>query len=244
MLLTYGNTVCSPDWRIDEKIPAGYCRVYYVLGGIVRYDDDQRQTLLKSGHLYLFPSATPYRMWQNAADPLRCTFIHIDIFPSLATELIECPVEDGTTLKHILEALSCAIDDGDQMLIYALSEVLERYAAGRGLIAPPTHALAKVLTYIAGHIGEDIAIGRLSAMAGYHEQYFIRLFRRKIGLTPYQYIISHRLKTAKEMLLQGESVSRAAELTGYRDGKAFSRAFKQGVGMTPSSFRKNSSILP
>lgn len=244
MLLAYGNTVCSANWRIDEKIPAGYCRAYYVLGGEVRYDDGQRRTPLKPGYLYIFPSASPYRMWQNPENPLRCTFIHIDIFPALTTELIECPVEKGGALGHLLMALQSAIGDADQKLVYALAEVLERYAAEHGLIAPPTHALARVLHHIAGHIGEELAIGDLSAMAGYNEQYFIRLFRQKIGLTPYQYIISHRLKTAKELLLKGVPVARAAELTGYRDGKAFSRAFRQGVGTTPSAFRKNSSVLP
>ncbi|HPF88135.1 MAG TPA: hypothetical protein PK537_08810, partial [Candidatus Limiplasma sp.] len=114
MLLTYGNTTCSADWRIDEKIPTGYCRVYYVLGGSVQYQDNQLCTNLKHGYLYIFPSASPYRMRQRIEDPLRCTFIHIQVSPAQVTSLIVCPVENDGVLHYLLLALSAAIGTLDQ----------------------------------------------------------------------------------------------------------------------------------
>ena len=81
-------------------------------------------------------------------------------------------------------------------------------------------------------------------MAGYNEQYFVRLFHKSIGQTPYQYIINLRMKAARKMLTNGETVTRTAELTGYRDIKSFSRAFKKAVGISPSVFGKGNPILP
>ncbi|MFH1512553.1 MAG: AraC family transcriptional regulator [Bacillota bacterium] len=244
MLLAYGNTVCTADWRIDEITPAGYCRVYYVLGGKVQYEDGQRQAALRPGWLYIFPSASPYRMRQDAADPLHCTFMHIDLSPAPVAALIECPVEENPILKHLLLALSAAIGAKDRQLVHALAEVFELYAVEHGLVAPPAHSLSEALLYIADHIGEAITLSRLSAIAGYNGQYFIRLFRQSIGVTPYQYIISHRLQAAKKLLAKNESITRVADQTGYRDIKSFSRAFKKCFGMTPSAFRKNSVVLP
>ena len=244
MLLAYGNTVCSLDWQIDERIPTGYCRVYYVLGGEVHYEDSQQRLCLQRDHLYIFPSAAPYHMRQNAENPLCCTFIHIDVFPSMVTDLIECPVNDGSALKHTLLALSCAIEAEDQALLHALVDVLEQYAYAHQLIAPPVHALSRILLFIDSHIDQEMTVGQLSAMAGYNEQYFIRLFRRHVGQTPYQYIISHRLKVAKALLRKRETVSRAAEMTGYSDIKSFGRAFRQSVGMSPSAFRKDYTVQP
>ncbi len=244
MLLAYGNTVCSADWRIDENIPAGYCRVYYVLGGKVQYEDGQRQAALQSGWLYIFPSASPYRMRQDAADPLRCTFMHIDLSPAPVAALIECPVEDNGFLKHLLLALSAAIDAKDRKLVHAMAEVFALYAVEHGLVTPPAHSLSEALLYIAGHIEEAVNVSRLSAMAGYNEQYFIRLIRQSIGVTPYQYVISSRLQAAKKLRAKNESVTRAADLTVYRDIKSFGRTFKKSFGMTPSAFRKNAVVLP
>jgi len=244
MLLVYGNTVCPQDWRIDEKIPVGYCRVYYVLGGEVRYTDSQHQADLVPGRLYIFPSATPYRMRQNVANPLRCTFIHIDIFPSLVTELVECQLDGNPTLLHMLMALTSAIDDADKVMIDALADVFEQYTITHHLIAPPVHSLTKIFMYIADHIDQDLTVGQLSAIAGYNEQYFIRFFRRNVGLTPYQYIISNRLKVARDLLRKRETVARTAEMTGYGDIKSFGRAFKQSYGVTPSAFRGSYTVLP
>ena len=244
MLLSYGNTLCPPGWRIDENIPAGYCRVYYVRGGRVVYTDSQRHTELLPGHLYIFPSASPYRMRQDIANRLHCTFIHIDVSPALVSELVECAVTDNSLLKHILLALAAAIDLGDRKLVYALADVFELYALEQRFIVPPVHALSKTLSYIDSHIGEDITVSAISAMAGYNEQYFIRLFRKSIGLTPYQYIISQRLKAAKKMLASNDSITQVAEMTGYHDIKSFSRAFIKSFGMTPSAYRKNHTLLP
>ncbi|MBN1777724.1 MAG: helix-turn-helix transcriptional regulator [Clostridiales bacterium] len=244
MLLEYDNTTCSACWRIDEKIPTGYCRVYYVYGGEVHYADSRRQIRLRPGTLYVFPSASPYRMRQNAADPLRCTFMHIDVSPSMVAKLIECRVEENGFLWHLLHALAAAIGKKDRRLVYALAEVFELYVVEHRLVAAPVHPLSDVLRYIAGHIGENITLGRLSAMAGYNEQYFVRLFRRSVGMTPYQYVISLRMKEARLQLTKGRTVTQAAETTGYRDIKSFSRAFKKGVGTTPSAFRKGNTVLP
>jgi len=244
MLLEYGVTVCPASWRVDEKIPAGYCRVYYVTGGTVHYADSQQKADLQHETLYIFPSAAPYRMRQVIADPLRCTFMHLDFSPLTVTELIAYPVQENSLLKHLLQAISASILDSDYKLLYALADTFELFAVEHDLVPPPVHSLAQVLLYIEDHIEENITLDQLSAITGYNEQYFIRLFRRRIGITPYQYIISQRLKAAKKLLIQNETITRVAEMTGYRDIKAFSRAFKKSFGITPSEFRKNRTVLP
>ena len=64
------------------------------------------------------------------------------------------------------------------------------------------------------------------------------LYRRMFSLSPGKDLILMRVEKAKNMLLQGESVSRAAEQTGYNNPYHFIRQFKQIVGMTPGKIRK------
>ena len=144
MLLEYDNTICNADWQVEEKIPPGYCRVYYVYGGQVQYTDNQRQTELRHGYLYIFPSASPYKMEQNASDPLCCTFMHMDISPSMVTNLIELRVEKNGFLEHLLLAFVSAIHNKERKLVFALAEAFELFLAERGLTLTPVHSLSDV----------------------------------------------------------------------------------------------------
>ncbi len=237
MLLEYGNAICGPDWVIDEKIPLGFSRVYYVYDGEVHYSDEQCRTCLKKGYLYIFPSASIYSMRQNIENPLQCTFMHIDFFPSILTELVEVQVDRFPALKHILLSISESIKDNDVKLIHAMADVFKIYCREHKLITSPESRISEVLLYIASHIEEKLTVEELSRLAGYNVQYFVRLFKRNIGCSPYQYIISQRLKEAKKMLRTGAPVTEIAKKTGFNDIKSFSRSFKKKFGVSPSRYR-------
>ena len=237
MLLEYGNAICGPDWEIDEKTPLGFSRVYYVYDGEVHYSDEQHRTCLKKGYLYIFPSVSIYSMKQNIKNPLECTYLHIDFFPSILTELVEVQVDKFPALKHILLSIAESINTDDIKLIHAMVDVLKIYCREHQLIASPKSRISRVLLYIADHIEEKLTVEELSRLAGYNVQYFVRLFKRDIGCSPYQYIISYRLKEAKKMLRTDASITEIAKKTGYNDIKSFSRSFKKKFGVSPSVFR-------
>lgn len=239
MLLQYGNTSVSSDWAVIEKTPIGYSRVYYVYSGEVEYIDEQQKTTLKANHLYIFPSASAYSMKQNPDNRLVCTFIHIDVFPALITNLVEVSVEDNLIVKHILLSLAASIDAFDIKLVYALSEVFEIYCKEHNLLTSPIKQISKVLIYISEHIESQITITNLSKIAGYNEQYFIRIFKKTVGLTPHQYIISFRLKEAKKLLEKDMSITQIAGKTGYSDIKSFSRSFKAKFSQSPTDFKND-----
>lgn len=244
MLMDFGNTVCNWDWKIDEKAPPGYSRVYSVYGGDVQYWDEERRFLLKPGHLYAFPSAIPYCMRQNRARPLDCTFLHLDILPATLAHPVEIPLDDNPALKHLFLSIAASIESQDNKLIHGLANVFETYCRDQWLSLAQEGPVAEALHYITGHMGDEITIADLCGRAGYNAHYFIRLFKRNVGLSPYRYITSYRLKEAKRMLLTGATVSEVAKATGYGDIKAFSRAFKNNFGLSPSDYRKAYTAQP
>ena len=36
MLIEYGNTTVKPTWELNEEVPAGYSRIYYIISGDLR----------------------------------------------------------------------------------------------------------------------------------------------------------------------------------------------------------------
>ena len=90
----------------------------------------------------------------------------------------------------------------------------------------------------------DWTIGELSRMAGYAPGYFVRRFRLETGLSPHRYLVARRMRAAAQLLREGLPVTRVAEKTGYPELKAFSRAFRQWYGMSPTQLRRNEMRLP
>ena len=122
--------------------------------------------------------------------------------------------------------------------------MFEIYCKEHNLISSPIKQISKVMLYIDEHIDKQIVVEELSNMSGYNEQYFIRLFKQTVGLTPYQYIIGYRLKKAKKMLQSNLSITQIAKMTGYSDIKSFSRSFKEKFGLSPTAFRNNYTVQP
>ncbi|WP_197383393.1 helix-turn-helix domain-containing protein [Mycolicibacterium mengxianglii] len=64
------------------------------------------------------------------------------------------------------------------------------------------------------------------------------------GSSPARFIRDRRLMHARKLLDDGESISRAAALSGFSDLGTFTRAFRRRFGCTPSSFLRGYHTLP
>lgn len=67
-------------------------------------------------------------------------------------------------------------------------------------------------------------------------------FKRRVGVSPMQYVMLSRLNHAKVLLSQTElSVAEVAMQCGYGDVSNFVRRFRQQIGVTPLQYRKGRS---
>ena len=57
-------------------------------------------------------------------------------------------------------------------------------------------------------------------------------------MPPLQYLMAMKMSVAARCLLQGGSVGQAAEAVGYADEKAFSRAFRDYMEISPGNYRR------
>lgn len=243
MLLQYGNTTVWPGWEVCEPTPPAYCRVYWVYSGQVIYRDQYSTCRLRPGFLYLFPSTAPYQMTQQPDRPLSCTFFHLDLFPATVGRLIELDVREDAVLKSILSAATFCIEQNTPKTLAGLAAALEHYLVEQNIVSLPDPRISGALDYISQHYGEDIGIEELSRASGYQPQYFIRIFKKSMGLPPYQYLILYRLRESVR-LLERHSISEVAFLCGYPDAKSYIRSFTLKYGMPPGRFRKNYRFNP
>ena len=238
MLIEYGNTVVCDTWELNEETPTGYSRIYYVLEGDVTYEAaDGRQTL-KPGYLYALPSPEPYHVWRNKEKDFACTYLHVDFSKYRVSSLIELPVEKGSCLDDFIITVSAAIREERIELLEQLAEAFSSFLKNQEGFIRNSQMLTRVQRHIVHHISEDLTIERLSELFNYHPNYFIRLFRRETGYTPYQYIVQQRMQYAVTQLNQGLPNEEVCYSCGYTDSSTFTRAFRKYYGVAPQKYRK------
>ncbi len=238
MLLLYGCVIVPPEWHVIERKPPGYCRVYHILSGDVEYISGTMQKKLKHGMVYIFPSVKPYEIRQDPSSRLECTYMHMDFSPSVITDLVEITTDSDVFVRSLFAAIKASVTEGSEARTRVLSQAFEIYCAENGLTSEYEPRVSGAVSYISDNFRQDISVSDIVKAAGYNEQYFIRLFRESTGVTPYRYLVMHRLKEAQKCLTGDGSVTLIAEATGFGDINSFSRAFKREFGITPTGYRK------
>jgi AraC-like DNA-binding protein len=70
-------------------------------------------------------------------------------------------------------------------------------------------------------------------------KYFSDVFKKHVGISPIDYLISYRLEQAKKLLESTEcGVKEIGESVGYKDAMYFSRQFRGRFGVSPSGYRE------
>lgn len=98
----------------------------------------------------------------------------------------------------------------------------------------------RVLDHIDVHLGEPLTLQGLADIACFSPYHFHRLFAALVGERLFGYIQRIRLERAAGWLVAHphRPVTDIAMDSGFGSSAAFSRAFREGFGMSPSEFRK------
>jgi len=99
--------------------------------------------------------------------------------------------------------------------------------------------ITDVVKYITENYRQSLSIETLASQCFISSDYFRKLFRQNIGMSPLKYINRVRAENAARLLEEGIlSVTEVATRTGFNDINNFTRIFKGFFGLTPSDYRK------
>ena len=79
-----------------------------------------------------------------------------------------------------------------------------------------------------------MTVSELAGQALLSPYHFLRVFKRETGRTPYRYLTMLRMREAKRLLAQGQTVTAVAARCGYSSAGHFSAAFRKETGVRPS----------
>lgn len=97
----------------------------------------------------------------------------------------------------------------------------------------------RATNYIRYNYAEDINVHKLANMFYVSPSYISRVFQKKLGISPMNYVAAIRIEAAKKLLCFSDtSVNDIAAQVGVEDPKYFSRLFKKVTDYTPTEYRR------
>lgn len=105
--------------------------------------------------------------------------------------------------------------------------------------------VVRVLGYIQRHLDDELTLDALASLAHFSPYHFHRIFRGMVGESIMEHVRRLRLERAALRLKFGEEpIASLGVQAGYQSPEAFSRAFRNHFGASPSDFRRTQRALP
>mgnify|MGYP002530571492 CR=1 FL=1 len=102
--------------------------------------------------------------------------------------------------------------------------------------------ISRAMKFLDDNISEEFTLEDLAGQANLNRTYFITLFKKLNGVTPWEYITARRVELAKTYLREGRmSILQVATTCGFNNASNFNRAFKKVTGQPPSAYRASKS---
>jgi AraC family transcriptional regulator len=134
---------------------------------------------------------------------------------------------------------------GDELALRLIERVVGAMADQKRLPAAPAARQARraieAIRLVESDSARPVRLKDLAASAGMSRYHFLRVFRRLTGMTPYQYLISARMRRAAlELASTRRPVLDIALDSGFGDLSTFNHRFRATFGRTPTQYRASS----
>jgi len=101
----------------------------------------------------------------------------------------------------------------------------------------------QIKTYIDQNYQTITSTAEVASHFFYSREYVSRIFKQYFNTNLSEYITRKKIENAKQALENGQSVTQAFSVSGYRSMSAFIAAFRSITSMSPSDFRRQA-MLP
>ncbi|MBE7090302.1 MAG: helix-turn-helix transcriptional regulator [Clostridiales bacterium] len=102
-----------------------------------------------------------------------------------------------------------------------------------------TRLCSAVQAFIRAHAADStLSNASIAESFGYHPYYLSQLLKKQTGVAMHEYLLSHRLRMARELLAtSAQRVTDIAEACGFASYTYFIKLFRERIGETPTAYR-------
>lgn len=252
------NISAQNEWFHSDK-KTNYCNIVLVYDGFGLFECNGEKRIVKRGDLIYFPEGVKrlMKVYKNKNLSFRSFNFRYRILLEHKTDWwIENPIlplEFVTEITDLglfkrLEHLFSRIQEYYTTLQYSASSQMRYYATEilslllssnkNNISFSEKNIINKSIEFMSQHFTEKITLQTLADHVGKSVSYYGKCFKKSLGMTPIEYLLSARIAYSKTLLKNGISVTNAAKSCGFSDVYYFSKMFRAKENMTPSEYKK------
>lgn len=251
-----GREACVPGYSFGPSVRNNYV-IHYILKGKGTLFIDDFSLDLKAGNIFILPKDQITFYQADKEEPWDYIWVGLsgtktEGYLKRSTILEDYKIDDAEKSQFIeafLELARLSNDTINQDIdllmdskIYQLLYFLAKEFPSRQLI-PPTpqeQYFNQATRYMFNHFSKPITIKNVYEYLNLSRSYFHHIFTEQADQSPQEFLISLRMKKASDLLLKSDNnITTIAISVGYKDALAFSKAFKNFYGLSPTYFRLN-----
>lgn len=105
--------------------------------------------------------------------------------------------------------------------------------------ATRAHGLvSEMMNYINAHLNENFTVEEIANYLHINHDYAARIFKKYVNVSVKQFAVLQRITKAKQLLLEGHSVSETQNILGFNSYEHFFKTFKKVTGVTPKEYKE------
>lgn len=159
----------------------------------------------------------------------------------------EVRVDHRWATNNVL-SLHKAILDGagllecESRILWTMAQLIRRYAdigSMEGHLGKEQRAIQQVRQYIEEHFAESVTLHTLAQHVALSPYYLLRVFRTEVGMPPYTYLESVRIRHTQRLIKAGKPLAEVAAEAGFSSQSHMTRQFKNIIGVTPGQYAQH-----
>lgn len=236
--LLVGHYQCPGSNKFGPHIRPYYI-IHFVLNGTGTLINERGSHSVSKGEMFIIRTGENTTYIADKKEPWEYTWIgfsgsRTSLFDN-APDVIKTPAElDRKLYEYVKRG-----DKSPEIFLSILYELIYHIFAADDN-EPRDERIRYVHRYIKYNYMDHITIDTLSAEFGFERSYLYRIFKKRYGIGPKEYLTRIRLENAKDLLTRGYSVAECAYMVGYSDAFSLSRAYKKCYGVPPSQDKVSS----
>jgi len=153
-------------------------------------------------------------------------------------------VDDPWSAKAILSLHGSLFESStpletESRFIWVLTHLVKRYAAipaNEQRLGNERTAIYKARTYIDECFAQGVSLHELSKYVSLSPFYLLRAFCAEVGMPPYAYLESVRIRHTQRLIETGKPLAEIAAEVGFSSQSHMTRSFKKIIGVTPGQY--------
>jgi AraC-like DNA-binding protein len=163
--------------------------------------------------------------------------------PMFADVRVDDPqLSKGILALHKTLLRESTLMETESRFLWVMTQLIKRYATSpvtAQKLGNEKAVIQKARRYIDEYFAEGVSLHTLAEFVALSPFYLLRAFCDEVGMPPYAYLESVRIRHTQKLIETGKPLAEVAAEVGFSSQSHMTRSFKRIIGITPGQYARH-----